>query len=184
MSTACATGSSSGLAMFFRPRAKPSKPWGCRSKTLTPTPEPAGYCAGDVAGERGDRAQRSIEALRLDATGRRLRDVVDPDVEIVRPRRCAGRRDVSRVATRSCSWLTQLARDLGRSTHGAASELIDAGDQVVVACVMRAPGAGSGVERRATRYAHVWTVRDGQDRRVSSTSATEPKPSKPLGLSE
>ena len=33
--------------------AKPSKPWACRSKTLTPTPEPAGYCAGDVAGERG-----------------------------------------------------------------------------------------------------------------------------------
>src|SRR5262245_51430642 len=27
--------------------AKPSKPWGCRSKTLTPSPEPAGYCAGD-----------------------------------------------------------------------------------------------------------------------------------------
>ena len=41
-----------------RPRARPSKPWGCRSKTLTPTPEPAGYCAGDVAGERGDRASR------------------------------------------------------------------------------------------------------------------------------
>ena len=36
----------------------PSKPWGCRSKTLTPTPEPAGYCAGDVAGERGDGAAR------------------------------------------------------------------------------------------------------------------------------
>ena len=34
--------------------AVPSKPWGCRSKTLTPTPEPAGYCAGDVAGERGE----------------------------------------------------------------------------------------------------------------------------------
>ena len=32
---------------------KPSKPWGCRSKTLLPAPEPAGYCAGDVAGERG-----------------------------------------------------------------------------------------------------------------------------------
>ncbi len=31
---------------------KPSKPWGCPSKTLTPTPEPAGYCAGDVAGRR------------------------------------------------------------------------------------------------------------------------------------
>ena len=41
---------------------KPSKPWGCRSKTLTPTPEPAGYCAGDVAGERGVR-QRVFEAF-------------------------------------------------------------------------------------------------------------------------
>ena len=30
----------------------------CRSKTLTPTPEAAGYCAGDVAGERGDRPAR------------------------------------------------------------------------------------------------------------------------------
>ena len=37
---------------------RPSKPWACRSKTLTPTPEPAGYCAGDVAGERGDRPAR------------------------------------------------------------------------------------------------------------------------------
>ena len=35
---------------------KPSKPWGCRSKTLTPTPEPAGYCAGDV--------QENVEILR------------------------------------------------------------------------------------------------------------------------
>ena len=26
-----------------RKKPKPSKPWGCRSKTLTPTPEPAGY---------------------------------------------------------------------------------------------------------------------------------------------
>ena len=32
---------------------RPSKPWGFRSKTLTPTPEPAGYCGGDVAGEGG-----------------------------------------------------------------------------------------------------------------------------------
>ena len=42
---------------------KPSKPWGCRSKTLTPTPEPAGYCAGDVAGERGDGASGVFEAF-------------------------------------------------------------------------------------------------------------------------
>src|SRR3954453_16362725 len=39
----------------MRRMSRPSKPWGCRGKTLTPTPEPAGYCAGDVAGERGER---------------------------------------------------------------------------------------------------------------------------------
>jgi hypothetical protein len=31
------------------PKSKRSKPWGCRSKTLMPTPEPARYCAVDVA---------------------------------------------------------------------------------------------------------------------------------------
>ena len=46
--------SSSRLLRTSEP--KPSKPWACRSKTLTPTPEPAGYCAGDVAGERGARS--------------------------------------------------------------------------------------------------------------------------------
>ena len=34
---------------------KPSNPWVCPSRTLTPTPEPAGYCANDVAGELGGR---------------------------------------------------------------------------------------------------------------------------------
>ena len=37
-------------------------------KTLTPTPEPAGYCAGDVAGERGDRATQSSTRLQRGAT--------------------------------------------------------------------------------------------------------------------
>ena len=48
-----------GKAVRWRsstPGEKRSKLSVCRSKTLTPTPEPAGYCAGDVAGERGDRA--------------------------------------------------------------------------------------------------------------------------------
>ena len=44
-----------GMIAYWH-RAEPSKPWACRSKTLTPTPEPAGYCAGDVAGERGGGA--------------------------------------------------------------------------------------------------------------------------------
>ena len=45
-------------SMEYDVTPKPSKPWGCRSKTLTPTPEPAGYCAGDVAGERRNRTPR------------------------------------------------------------------------------------------------------------------------------
>ena len=57
---ASSTWSSSGITR------RPSKPWGCRSKTLTPTPEPAGYCAGDVAGERGGRREppRGVERGR------------------------------------------------------------------------------------------------------------------------
>ena len=58
-----------------------SPTWGCRSKTLTPTPEPAGYCAGDVAGERGDRA------VDLDAWGRGDFELgrvgSDPEIESV-----------------------------------------------------------------------------------------------------
>jgi hypothetical protein len=36
---------------------KPSKPWGCRGKTLTRTPEPAGYCAA--------MSQENVERLRV-----------------------------------------------------------------------------------------------------------------------
>ena len=36
----------SRVAASTRPAPKPSKPWGCRSKKLTPTPDPAGYCRG------------------------------------------------------------------------------------------------------------------------------------------
>src|SRR5688500_9371833 len=45
MASSCATAS-------FTTKPRLSKPWGSRSKTLTPTPEPAGYCVRDVDGER------------------------------------------------------------------------------------------------------------------------------------
>ena len=34
-------------------RIAPTTDLACRSRTLTPSPETAGYCAGDVGGERG-----------------------------------------------------------------------------------------------------------------------------------
>src|SRR3954465_10490693 len=52
-------------------------------KMLTPTPEPARYCAGDVAGERGDRARGTRRAEparhRSDTRLRRLSDPVAAD---------------------------------------------------------------------------------------------------------
>ena len=58
---------------LHEPHRAPSKPWGCRSKTFTPTPEPAGYCAGDVAGERGDDTpvHRSTRTARICDCGHR-----------------------------------------------------------------------------------------------------------------
>ena len=44
--------------------SRPAKPWVCRSKTLTPTPEPAGYCAGDVAGERGAAHRNTLRRFQ------------------------------------------------------------------------------------------------------------------------
>ena len=37
---------------IFRDRREALEAVGCRSKTHTPNPDPAGYCAGDVGGER------------------------------------------------------------------------------------------------------------------------------------
>ena len=77
----CVTARSVALERTTDMRPTPSKPWGCRSKTLTPTPEPAGYCAGDVAGERGDRARATDEIAREEvheATLERFEEVDDP----------------------------------------------------------------------------------------------------------
>jgi ketosteroid isomerase-like protein len=43
-----------------------------------------------------------------------------------------------------------------------ASELIEAGDSVVVKVIQRAVGKGSGVEPAEMEYFHVWTFRGGK----------------------
>jgi ketosteroid isomerase-like protein len=43
-------------AEFFWDHAEALEAVGLSSKTLTPTPDSAGYCAGDVPGERGSAA--------------------------------------------------------------------------------------------------------------------------------
>ena len=73
-----ASSSSSGIT------PRPSKPWGCRSKTLTPTPEPAGYWACDVAKERRDQCGASTRPGRETSSLDRL-ELMDPEIEYVNP---------------------------------------------------------------------------------------------------
>ena len=65
-------GKISRSSRFISTVPKPSKPWACRSKTRTPTPEPAGYCAGDVAGERRTGA-RSMGGMGARGHGGHIR---------------------------------------------------------------------------------------------------------------
>jgi hypothetical protein len=62
---------------------KRSKRWGCRSKKLTPTPEPAGYCAGDVR-IRGSSSFAPYDAVNRGGWDEAFRDA-RPDFELVTP---------------------------------------------------------------------------------------------------
>ena len=112
--------------------AKPSKPWGCRSKTLTPTPEPAGYCAGDVAGERGDRAELLRRRLDRGDVATRRSPVPRPDYgDPARAASCSGRRNgpwAGRLRAErdafSDAWTT--------SKRGGRREFIEEGRRVIV----------------------------------------------------
>ena len=71
---------------------------GLRSKTLTPTPEPAGYCAGDVAGERGDGAP-GLSTRSTSATSTPFSNISHADVEC----------DVSATIGRYAGCMTAIA---------------------------------------------------------------------------
>ena len=148
---------------------RPSKPWGCRSKTLTPTPEPAGYCAGDVAGERGDRASELIEAVN-DARHRRLpRRVATAGHRMARRRIAAIRRRPTRVPRRSGDSATTGSMQLGSS--GSRSQSWSRGlstpDQVVVMrSSMRGRASGSGLGGRHRRAPTSTTFADGKIVRI------------------
>jgi hypothetical protein len=87
----------------------PSKPWGCRSKTLSPTPEPAGYCAGDVARERGAYVWHRDWAVQ--APSDRDRDRIARDSADNRPRRARRPRYRTKVWLLGSSHRAFLVRD-------------------------------------------------------------------------
>src|SRR3954454_4928324 len=98
---------------FSRSEQRHWKPWGCWSKTLTPTPEPAGYCAGDVAGERGVGAAKisSLESPRC----RCLAGIGPPGGRVVLRDRATngGRRDGVTRPGADASVLGRVALRLG-----------------------------------------------------------------------
>src|SRR5687767_8397721 len=70
-------GSCGTSASWTRPRR--SQPWGCRSETLTPAPEPARYCAA-VSQENVETARAVVTAVaQMDVS--RLLELTDADVE-------------------------------------------------------------------------------------------------------
>ena len=143
-------------------RPKPSKPWGCRSKTLTPTPEPAGYCAGDVAGERGDRAAPSTkrgtggDLMTLLACGAPTRRSTGRGPE--RPLKGVyrgHRRD--RGASGASSG--RRSRRSSVETHGVHR---DAATEVVVSYTAQRARAASGIEVDREEHARVHGSRAGK----------------------
>ena len=127
---------------------RPSKPWGCRSKTLTPTPEPAGYCAGDVAGERGGRRGPLPRFNRRDMTG--LLDLLDPEVEwvpvlaVLEGRVYHGHDAVRR-------WVEDLGSDW-EFFEVSYEEMRDLGDRVLVFGHWRARGRPAGASRSSPAH--------------------------------
>ena len=69
------------------------------------------------------------------------------------------------------------------SFHGELEELIDAGDKVVSAVMMRGKGKGSGVDVEM-RVFQVWTVRDSQVVRLVGGYRDRSEALEAAGLSE
>ena len=153
---------------------KPSKPWGCRSKTLTPTPEPAGYCAGDVAGERGDRASgyRGVDRGGLDG----LRERYDPDVVMRRSTTGRSRTYLGRDAVWRFFEQLRATWDIERIGDNEPDRRRRPGRRGVR--VARRRVSGPDAANRGSRRP-VSTHSQGQGSSESSTSGTTPKPSKP-----
>ena len=141
-----------------------------------------GYSAGDVAGERGDRARRPCEAFERRRPRGRARAVRPDDIEST-PDADVGRTAVSTACDGSARRLAD-----GRAV-GASCDIERRG-----AHRRGRPGRRASAHsrprtrerRRASSDARrrVWTIRDGQGRRRRRVSATEAEALEAVGLSE
>ena len=141
---------------------------GARSNPWTGVPrDRARYCAGDVAGERGDRAARSKGVARgdhgLDLEGARSRDRV-----AVRPEADLDRRPIADAASRAGSGA--FSRAFEDVSVEIAECQIPRGTCRPCATRSRAQERQRCRARSADRYVYVTRLRDGKSWRVGSTS--------------
>ncbi len=115
-------------------------------------------------------SQENVEIVRRCAEAMNTRDLsdelppallelIDPAVELDLSRNVFNP-DVYRGHSGLGRWRNAVI-DVWESFHGELEELIDAGDKVVSAVMMRGKGKGSGVDVEM-RVFQVWTVRDSK----------------------
>jgi uncharacterized protein len=138
-------------------------------------------------------SKENVEIVRRCADAMNLRDLsreqlppalielVDPNVELDLSR------NVFNAATyRGHSGIERWRRaviDVWESFHGEVEELIDAGDKVVTAVMIRGKGKGSGVDV-AMRVFQVWTVRNSKVVRLAGGYRDRSEALEAVGLSE
>ena len=155
-------------------RAEALEAVGCRRKTLTPTPEPAGYCAGDVAGERGGRSTRSATPSTrrdFDAASRAAATRTSKSTHrwLATDSETASIRATRRASASGVDWLGDAWRDRpGRAERVHRRWR----DSVVVALRSTAAGAGSGVPVELGRARRSRRFGDGKIVRCDDLSRT------------
>jgi ketosteroid isomerase-like protein len=124
---------------------KPSKPPGCRSKTLTPTPEPAGYCAA-MSRENVEAFKRGIEAGNRGDIETLLEEL-HPEVEWHSALHAL--MGGEQTVFRGHDGVREMIRDLYEAFHQIhieISEIRDLGDRLVAIGRNHARGEASGAD--------------------------------------
>ena len=165
---------------MYQERQEALETLGLSEKTLRPTPEPAGYCAGDVAGERGDHQGRN-RRLQPRGLGRCFTRTPAPGAEL----------DFSRAVgpfSRALDFFIKLpflggflAQYWESVSIGAGHESIEAAGHVIAVADDHARRRGrEGVEGGGCRHTCARSATE-QSQRGSSCTRSARKPSKPWG---
>ncbi len=142
---------------------------------------PAGYCAGDVAGERRSRASAAFEAWNARST---WMPFVSCSI-LTSSYGCPGlaRAGTVRRTGGGHARVGAIAPSLGRrSTCGTDRDFLDVADRVVVRH-SRVAAAGGGVTTRAMELTSVYTMREWQGLRLREDFSDHAEALEAVGLS-